>query len=67
MKVKTKNKIAKHIYKTDTGSNIDSYDFMTMKVEDKRRILKKQADQMADYYSKDSEWKEFLDFDITND
>ena len=42
---------------------IDRPAFRQLPIEERRRILTQQAEAMKDYYQKDQEWKDWLNFD----
>ncbi len=67
MNPKEKIKKGRHLYKKNEYSGIDRETFMTLKLEDKRRVLREQAEKLALYYTTDTEWKEFQSLDMLDD
>lgn len=43
---------------------VDRKAFLKLPLEERRRILEQQAEAALQHYQKDSEWREWLDFDI---
>jgi Protein of unknown function (DUF2281) len=44
--------------------NITRRDFMRLPMEERRRILARQADAMVEHYQQDGEWREWINSDI---
>jgi hypothetical protein len=40
--------------------------FLKLPLAERRRLLAKQAEQMAAYYEKDPEWREFLEGELVD-
>jgi Phage integrase, N-terminal SAM-like domain len=47
-----------------SGSIIDRRAFLRLPIADRGRILEQQAETALAHYQKDSEWQEWVDFDI---
>lgn len=39
--------------------------FLNLPITERRRMLANQAESMADYYQQDSEWREWVNIDLT--
>lgn len=46
-----------------SSQSIDRQAFRQLPIEERRRILSQQAEAMKDYYQKEQEWKDWLNFD----
>jgi hypothetical protein len=49
---------------SSTSQMFDRRAFMKLPLEERRQILQAQAEAMVEHYDQDSEWREWINFDI---
>ncbi len=52
------------VKENDSNSVTNRRDFLKLPLSERRKILRKQSDEILEHYEKDTEWKEFQTLEI---